>query len=197
MGSRSELRTRGIIDRILCDTHRKKVTCPLEFLWASHIFPGQGLRVWTGCRSSAGRHHLPEEPLSPTTMRICCPHKSPSSLCDWPIICSPPDTALWKFLIHYFHSLYSLTKQTSFGDLLCARHFREAMRIKLALTSKKADAQELRYAHSELWFWYMLDIRKCLQRLSRKETDKHRGKDFPETMTIKLESGKWEEICQS
>jgi len=36
----------------------------------------------------------------------------------------------------------------------------------------------------------MLDMRKCLQRLSRKETDKHREKDFPETMTIKLESGR-------
>ena len=36
----------------------------------------------------------------------------------------------------------------------------------------------------------MLDMRKCLQRLSRKETDQHWGKDFPETMTIKLESGR-------
>ena len=36
----------------------------------------------------------------------------------------------------------------------------------------------------------MLDMRKCLQRLSRKETDKHQVKDFPETMTIKPESGR-------
>ena len=36
----------------------------------------------------------------------------------------------------------------------------------------------------------MLDMRKCLQRLSKKETDKQRGKDFPETVTIKLESGR-------
>ena len=36
----------------------------------------------------------------------------------------------------------------------------------------------------------MLNMRKCLQRLSRKETDKQQGKDFPETMTIKLESGR-------
>ena len=36
----------------------------------------------------------------------------------------------------------------------------------------------------------MLDMRKCLRRLSRKETDQHKGKDFPETMTIKLESGR-------
>ena len=43
--SRSDLRTRGIIDRILCDTLRQKLTHPLEFLWASHVFPGQGLRV--------------------------------------------------------------------------------------------------------------------------------------------------------
>ena len=34
------------------------------------------------------------------------------------------------------------------------------------------------------------DMRKGLQRLSRKETDKHWGKDFPETMTTKLESGR-------
>jgi hypothetical protein len=54
------------------------------------------------------------------------------------------------FLIHYFHSLHSLTKQTSLGHPLCARHFKEAMRIKLALTSKKADAQEMRHTHSEL-----------------------------------------------
>jgi len=43
--SRSDLRTRGIIDRILCDTLRQKLTRPLEFLWASHVFPGQGLSV--------------------------------------------------------------------------------------------------------------------------------------------------------
>ena len=115
MGSRSDLRTRGIIDRILCDTLRQNLTCPLEFLWASHVFPGQGLRVWAGCRSSAGRHPLPEEPLSPTAMRICCPWESPSSLCDWPIISSPPDTALWMFLINYSHSLHSLTEQTRLG----------------------------------------------------------------------------------
>ena len=36
----------------------------------------------------------------------------------------------------------------------------------------------------------MLDMRKCLQRLSRKVIDKQWGKDFPETMTIKLESGR-------
>ena len=44
-GSRNDLRTRGIIDRILCDTLRQKLTCPLEFLWASHVFPSQGVRV--------------------------------------------------------------------------------------------------------------------------------------------------------
>jgi len=54
------------------------------------------------------------------------------------------------FLIHYFHSLHSLTKQTSLGHPLCVMHFREEMRIKLALTSKKADAQEMRHTHSEL-----------------------------------------------
>ena len=137
MGSRSDLRTRGIIDRILCDTLRQKLTCPLEFLWASHVFPGQGLRVWVGCRSSAGRHPLPEEPLSPSIMRICCPCESPTSLCGWAIICSPPDTALWMFLIHYFHSLHSITKQTSIGHPLCFRNFKEAMRIKLALTLRR------------------------------------------------------------
>ena len=45
VGSRSDLRTRGIIDRILCDTLRQKLTCPLEFLWASRVFPGQGLSI--------------------------------------------------------------------------------------------------------------------------------------------------------
>ena len=43
---------------------------------------------------------------------------------------------------HYFHSLHSLIEQTNMGHPLCARHFREAMRLKLALTSKKADAQK-------------------------------------------------------
>ena len=195
MESRSDLRTRGIIHRVLCNILRQKLTCPLEFLWASHLFPGQGLSIWVGCRSSAGRHPLPEEPLFPTTMRISCPRESLSSLCNWPVICSQSDTVLWMFLIHYSHSLHSLTKQTSLGHPLCARHFSEVMRIKLASTSKKADAQEMRHTYSELWLWYMLDMRKYLQRLSRKETDKHREKDFPETMTIKLESGRWEDIC--
>ena len=45
MGSRSDLRTRRIIDRLLWDTLRQKLTSPLEFVWASHVFPGQGLRV--------------------------------------------------------------------------------------------------------------------------------------------------------
>ena len=45
VGSRSDLRTRGIIDWILCETLGQMLTCPLEFLWASYIFPGQGLRV--------------------------------------------------------------------------------------------------------------------------------------------------------
>ena len=40
------------------------------------------------------------------------------------------------------------TKQTSIGHPLCARHFREAKRIKLALTSKKADAQEMTHTHT-------------------------------------------------
>ena len=45
VGSRSDLRTIAITDRVLCDTLRQKVTCPLEFPWASHVFPGEGLRV--------------------------------------------------------------------------------------------------------------------------------------------------------
>ena len=49
-----------------------------------------------------------------------------------------------------FSQSHSLIEQTSIGHLLCARHFREARRIKLALTSKKADAQEMRHTHSEL-----------------------------------------------
>ena len=43
--SRSDLRTRGIIERILFDTLRQKLTRPLEFLCASHVFLDQGLRV--------------------------------------------------------------------------------------------------------------------------------------------------------
>ena len=54
------------------------------------------------------------------------------------------------FLIYYSHSLHSFTEQTSLGHPLCARHFREAMRIKLALPSKKADEQGMRHTHSEL-----------------------------------------------
>ena len=167
---------------------------PLEFLWASHVFPGQ----------VSGSELVVEAVLADTLSQ-----RSPSLPPLWesaaianlhlhsaidPFICSPPDAALWIFLIHYFQSIHSLTKQTSLGHPLCARHFREPMRIKFALPSKKADAQGMRHTHSELWLWYMLDMRKCLQRLSRKETDKHLGKDFPETMTIKMESGRWEEI---
>ena len=36
----------------------------------------------------------------------------------------------------------------------------------------------------------MLDVRKHLQRVSRRETDKHQGKDFHETISVKLESGR-------
>ena len=44
------------------------------------------------------------------------------------------------FLIIF--SLHSLIEQTNIGHPLCVTHFREAMRIKLTLTSKKADAQK-------------------------------------------------------
>ena len=90
--------------------------------------------------------------------------------------------------IHYFHSLLSLSPHTSIVHPLCARHFRDVMRIKLALTSKKANVQEMTHTHSELSLWYMLDVRNGLQKVTKQETDKHRGKDFPESMTIKLES---------
>ena len=49
-----------------------------------------------------------------------------------------------------FSQSHSLIEQTSIGHLLCARHFREARRIKLALTSKKADVHEVTHPHSEL-----------------------------------------------
>ena len=80
--------------------------------------------------------------------------------------CSTPDTVL-VVLIHYFHSLHSLIQQTSIVHPLCAKLFREAMRIKLALTSKKADVQEMTHPHSELSFWYMLDMRKGLQKVTK------------------------------
>ena len=44
---------------------------------------------------------------------------------------------------YYFLSLHSLIEQTSIGHPLCARLFREARRIKLALTFKKADVHEV------------------------------------------------------
>ena len=113
VGSRSDVRTRGIIGRILCDTHRQKLTCPLEFLWPSHLFPGQGLRVRADSRSNAGRHPYPEKPLSLPTMNICCPCESESSLCVWPVICSPRDTALSRFLIVFSVFIYSLDRQAS------------------------------------------------------------------------------------
>ena len=62
-----------------------------------------------------------------------------------------------------FLSLHSLIEQTSIGHPLCARHFREARRIKLALTSKKADIHDVTCPHSELWLWYMLDMRRRKQ----------------------------------
>ena len=49
-----------------------------------------------------------------------------------------------------FLSLYSLIEQTNIEHPLCARHFREARRIKLALTYKKADIHEVTRPHSEL-----------------------------------------------
>ena len=70
-------------------------------------------------------------------------------------------------LIHYFHSLHSLIHHTNIVCPLCARHFRDVMRIKLSLTSKKADVQEMTHPHSELSFWYMLDMRKGLQRMTK------------------------------
>ena len=41
-GSRSDLRTRVIINKILCDTLRPKLTSPLKFLWTSQVVSGQG-----------------------------------------------------------------------------------------------------------------------------------------------------------
>ena len=70
-------------------------------------------------------------------------------------------------LIHYFHSLHSLIEQTNIVHPLCARHFSETVRIKLSLTSKKADVQEMTQSHSELSHWYILDMRKGLQRVTR------------------------------
>ena len=72
-----------------------------------------------------------------------------------------------RVLIHYFHSLHSLIHHTNIVCPLCARHFRDVMRIKLSLTSKKADVQEMTHPHSELSFWYMLDMRKGLQKVTK------------------------------
>ena len=41
------------------------------------------------------------------------------------------------------------------------------MRIKLALTSKKVNVQEMTHTQSELSPWYMLDMRKGLQRVTK------------------------------
>ena len=70
---------------------------------------------------------------------------------------------------------------------LCARHFSEAMTIKLALASKKADVHEMTHTHSELPLWYMLDMRKYLQRVSKTEPELVWGEDFPDKVTVKLE----------
>ena len=161
VGSRSDLRTRGIIDRILCDTLRQKLTCPLEFLWASHVFPGQDLRVWAGCRNSAGRHPLQEEPLSAPTMRICCPCESIFTLCATHYLFPTRYSSLE--VTYCFLSFHSLIEQKSIGHPLCDRHFREERRIKLTLTSKKADVREVIRPHSELCLWYMLDMRSIRQ----------------------------------
>ena len=71
------------------------------------------------------------------------------------------------FLIHYFHSLHSLIQHTSIVHPLYARHFREAMRIKLTLPSKKTDVHKMTHPHSEFLFWYMLDMRKGLQKVTK------------------------------
>ena len=62
-----------------------------------------------------------------------------------------------------FPSLYSLIEQTSIEHPLCARPFREARRIILTLTSKKADIHEVTHPHSELCLLYMLDMRRRRQ----------------------------------
>ena len=80
--------------------------------------------------------------------------------------CSTPDTVL-VVLIHYFHSLHSLIQQTSIVHPLWARHFRDMMREKLTLTSEKANVQEMPHRHSEFSLWYMLDMRKGLQRMTK------------------------------
>jgi hypothetical protein len=64
---------------------------------------------------------------------------------------------------YYFLSLHSLIEKTSIGCPLCLRHFRETMRIKLTLTSKNADVHVVTRPHSELWLWYMLDMRRRRQ----------------------------------
>ena len=42
---------------------------------------------------------------------------------------------------------------------LSARHFRDVMRIKLVLSSKKANVQEMTHTQRELSLWYILDMR--------------------------------------
>ena len=44
------------------------------------------------------------------------------------------------------------------------------MRIQLALASAKADVCETTHTHSELPFGYKLDLRKCLQRVTKTGT---------------------------
>ena len=77
-------------------------------------------------------------------MRICCPCKSPSSLC----VCN-----LLFFLIRYsslevsycFLSLHSLIEQTSIGYPLCARHLREA-RYKRSCQGTKEPSVFIQYS---------------------------------------------------
>ena len=69
------------------------------------------------------------------------------------------------FIIHFFN--YSFIPSTNIVHLLCARHFSEAMRIKLALTSSKAYVHEMTHTHSELPLWCMLDMRKSLERVTK------------------------------
>ena len=80
--------------------------------------------------------------------------------------------------LHYFHSLHSLIQQTSILHPLCAKQFREAMRIKLTLTSKKVNVQ-MTHTQRELSLWYMLDMRKCLQRVTKTGDWYTPGERFP------------------
>ena len=94
-----------------------------------------------------------------TILSICCLREPPCSLCG-----------LTYYGSHDRHRSLGVSHsfiQQTYTCIPCAGHLREALRIQTPLTSSEADVHGTTHTHGEFSLWYVLDIRKYLQRVSK------------------------------